>query len=80
MSDYLNKPATYDSAEVIDQAREEIRRRVATREGASPSQIRESLTAYLRDLEQRSVISGTIYNYLSAALDIELEKAKLAGA
>jgi len=80
MNDYLNKPATYDSAEVIDQAREEVRRRVANREDASLSEVRESLNAYLLDLEQRNLISGTIHNYLCSALDIELEKARLAYA
>jgi len=83
MSDYLNKPATYDSAEVIEQARAEIRRRVAAREpghtlAAHLQAAREDLATYVADLEQRNLISGTIRNYLQAALDMELEKARIA--
>ena len=83
MSDYLNKSSTYDSAEVIAQASAEIRRRVKAcapgpEQTAHPQAVQEELTAYLRDLEQRSLISGTIFNYLDAVLFTELERVRVA--
>lgn len=81
MSDYLNKPASYDSPEVIDEARREIDRRSWTTQDGHDlathlQEARKDLTAYLVDLDQRNLISGTIFNYLHNFLDVELEKVK----
>lgn len=84
MSDYLNKPRTYDSPEVIEDARREIDRRVWTRvvgQGVAGhlQEARAELTAYLSDLDQRNLVSGTIYNYLVAVMEVELENLEEAG-
>lgn len=81
MSDYPNKPGGYDSPEVIDEARREIDRRAwTTQDGhdlaAHLQAARKDLIAYLADLDQRNLISGTILNYLHTLLDVELEKVQ----
>lgn len=84
MSDYLSKPRAYDSPAVIEQTRLQILQRawnirgghdLATHQQAA----REDLTAYLADLDQRNLISGTIHNYFRVVLDVELEKVVEAG-
>lgn len=81
MSDYLNKPDTYDSPTVIEEARREIERRAwTTQYGHDPAThvqtARKDLTGYLADLDQRNLISGTVFNYLRTLLDVELEKVQ----
>jgi hypothetical protein len=81
MSDYLNKPDTYDSPTVIEAARREIARRAwTTQDGHDPATHlqagRKDLTGYLADLDQRHLISGTIFNYLRILIDVELEKVQ----
>lgn len=83
MSDYLNKPRTYDSPEVIEAARSEIDRRAWTRQDGHDlathlQAARKDLSAYLADLDQRNLVSGTILGYLQAVLESQLEKVQEA--
>lgn len=83
MSSYLNKPSNYDSREVIEEARREIDRRAWTTQhghdlAAHLQAARKDLTEYLADLDQRNLISGTIFNYLRVVIDVVLEKVQNA--
>lgn len=77
MSDYLNKPSNHNSPEVVEDARQEIRRRAWARvDGQGLAEhlqaAQRGITDYLDDLDRCNLIDGTIRNYLRAVMEVEL--------